>query len=245
MIHPDELRFCVGNDPDPVLRRKALRGLRAMARLGRAAEAVLRDIESKGWSDRRSWWVGGRKGKDWHLPRFRGPVPFPLHEPCTRESVPGYRDIRVELEGPVSDRHGSTPYNAVEVVLSRPVLRWGGRRVAWRRERSVVGKLRITSTGGTLYLSVPERKSRPEQRREEPGAIRILKEVGDRRKALMAANVATWVADDRADGAPPLAVDLRRKLPGWLLEDGMVDLWLDELRRFLSDRKIVSHVMTV
>ncbi len=255
MKKPPAVNFLVDTLSDPLEIGKAIRGLRAVRRLGRLAESVLARLEKDGQFDGRAAWLDREKyGKAFVLRYSR----FPRMPKVNREDVPGYGPIEFRLvkqnvpggwdsgkifldvfiKGAVPEltkyhaskarARGMSPEDAELILGIVPEVT--GRLISGERK---IGAVRLTTNGGTLYPEVTSSKR----------SITLLKNI----PADSVHRVASFISAalcGKAGEIDPVAAVYCRSLRRWLIEDGLAERFLASLRTSVIDFQTVKSVIT-
>jgi hypothetical protein len=233
-------KFSVGNDADPKLVRKAINGLRAMAKLGKIAEKALRDIQEHGYCEDRSYWL--QLNPYSHRRNFKL-TNFPRFKPSDRDSIPGYLDMYLTFGDLKVDSSTFRTYNMINIDLHHPKLEWDDSgKYWWTQSVSTIGKLKILSSGGSIFLTAVHY---PHLSKEKSGALRLFKTLRPYQRDWITRIVSIWIADYRLQGAPTIASQLRHQLPVWLVEDKFIDTWHQQFQQFIANYKSIKYVMNI
>ncbi len=221
--------ICVDQDPDKRQVARALRGLRAMVRLGKLADKVLKDIDERGYSDERAYWFKSARYNEFKKSSF------PRAQEINRGHVPGYDSMELVVGGKVDDKSDSASYESYGVSL-RAYFWTGWEKKKWEKGARDVGIIRVTSSSPSLRAH-----SQRDSYTRNPKRIPILVGIKDSGVRSLANVITECVFKNQSpqdDGA-----QLRRMFPRWLMEDGTAERWLRELRKFTDDKKTVKKVM--
>lgn len=250
---PAKVNFLVDTLSDPLEVNKAMRGLRAVVRLGRLAEGVIARLEKDGKFEGRAAWLDReRYGRAYILKYSR----FPTMPKVTREDVPGYGPVSFRLAKQAmtpdwDDKsivfldvfvQGAVP-ELVEVSRSRVRKRMSfedaelvnslmpeatGRLISGERR---VGAVRLTTSGGTLYPEGTSKRSITLHKNVQPISVN-----------RMSAILPAVLCGDVGESDPRTAVYCR-SLRRWLVEDGLAERFLSDLRESVVNFKVVKDVM--
>lgn len=231
-----------------------MRGLRAVVRLGRLAEGALAKLATDGEFDRRAAWLDREKyGRRYVLRHSR----FPRMPEVSREDMPGYGPIDFHLSR--QKNHGPGPKflnpDYLDVIVTGPVpellLTAEERAKKWRAlnvelppegtgkillGKRKIGALRLTTNGGTLYPEHPSSVSRPR-------SIALLKNQSLDAVRRVASVISSRLFGQVAETHPKVAVCCRN-MQRWLVEDGLAEQFLLDLRKASIDYKTVKSVIT-
>jgi hypothetical protein len=122
-----------------------------------------------------------------------------------------------------------------------------GKRRRFRRHPTEIGQARLKSSNGITFS--PE--SAPNS--GDDTVIRIYKDITSSDNAMEAANrfgqlvaahlIRTTTYFFEMEDIPQWLLDLQREVPGWLIEDGYIQNWFDQILLWAKNLKIVSEVM--
>jgi len=256
-------RYCVGHESDPETVRKAVKGLRMLARLGKRAERALAAME-RGEDFGPVVWLGRpedrlkfRPGHDRRyigdglesfclnragsLTKFRG---------VSREDLPNWEELDVKF-GKLDEEDISK--NTVRFFQ----LRLSGFGLHCRDGKilplplvgpgCVIGDVRLKSDGSLSLSPQYHVWTVPDDSRR---VIRIPSngKVADKTMARIANVVAMAVIRGpyswREEAEyPQELMELRKLIPSWLLEDGMIQCWVDRVRKHAASIRAVADVM--
>lgn len=245
-------RLCIGNESDPEAVRDAVRGLKMMARLGRRAQRALESLERDGEIPERVVWL--KVGDTWSngLERLqvRTSGPWLRHRPVSRDDVPGWSDISMDLGSVEEDTISGSVVKCFQVGLSGTCLWWNreeqevarrGLGSPSRKFSGSIGYVRLKKSGSPTFdpdhghWDVP-----PDDRK----VFRISSDEAVARIAdLAACRLVTPSLMSYDDSYPVLMKDLRREIPKWLVEDGMAQKWRDQICEWASSVRVVAEVM--
>jgi len=207
-------------------------GLRAVRRLGRLADHVLSELETKGHYDQRAPWLApAMYGRHYHVKYSR----FPAIPCLTREVVPGY--------GPLQIVHSYKTFlkkaNGVESECFNVLVRAavpdgsGGFKVSDVK----IGYVRLNSGSFSFYAAHHDGEERSR-------SFRLLKSA--RRGSVLA--MAKAVAEASAGPGfrtEPFAAIYYGCLCEWLVKDGHAEALMEELRDMASSHQTVKTVLTL
>jgi hypothetical protein len=225
-------RFLVDTAQDDREARRAVRGLRAMAKMGRLAASVLAEIEAKGHSQRRAPWLGRARFVPGYSVRYSR---FPAIPPISREAVPGYGRLEVRTPGtPEVVKSGSFEYLCYDVFVRAavPVPETSGFTVAEVK----VGRVKLNVESATFYPL--------KEKGEKAHSVALLKNVKPMSALQAARAIARSVAGGKELRSSPFAAVYLRSLESWLVEDGHAEAFLTELREFSLRHRLVNLVMS-
>jgi hypothetical protein len=252
-------RLCVGNDSDSDKVRKAVRGLKVMARLGKRAQAALDELERDGQCPRGVAWLERYDGSyledGLESLRVRTSAGLFRCRDVTREDLPGWGDLRLEF-GPLDEDerpNGQTfrffpvyfvgrglacdvsddEPGAVKEIVHRP-----------GKFTSEVGQARIKRGGSVTFKPKHAVDDNVVRIYRDPEASEKAKESAERFARAVAdllVSVATYRWEE--DAVPQWLLDLNREVPGWLLEDGYVRRWSEQILVWAKNVRVVSEVM--
>lgn len=227
--------FLVGTSSDPREVRRAIVGLRAMARMGKVAERALAEIGEKGHYSGRAPWI--RKRGSWldlHVSRL------PTRPEMTREGIPGYGRPAVSLDSVHElEKVGGARYPVYAVSATMACYAPDG----WETRKVRIGRLRLNTKLGTFFPSLPslEAGDGVEDRKQKCYSVSLSRDVVP--KVSLMCRVLAENAAGRRLGKDPRCAVFSRRMQSWLEEDGHGASVLEELREFAQRHRAVQHVM--
>ncbi len=222
--------FLVDTASDPREVRKAVRGLRAMSKLGRLAEKALAELAENGHFDSRAPWLSPTTYSKKYLIKYSR---FPSIPSMSREDVPGYGPLRVSVgKQPFSRIYGSVRHNCLDVTVLVATPIPAGQLV----EKEVhVGHVKLNSNNNSFYPSHHDEKARSR-------SIVLLRGVKPYYVRHVAKVLAEAAAGPEFEKEPVPAVYYGR-LSQWLVEDGHAHQFLVDLRNLVDDYETVLDVI--
>lgn len=249
------VNFLVDTVSDPLEVKKAIRGLRAVRRLGLLAERALERLERDGKFDGRAPWLNRETyGRGYVLKYSR----FPSMPEILRSDVPGYGPVRFRLARQPNPGPGPEFLNPdyLDVLVSGAVpelvLTERERASVWRSlnvevppestgtlvpGEKKVGTIRLTSNGGTFY---PESPSPSSSKSRSIALVKNQDAFAIRRVSTIVPMVLCGAV---AESHPRIAVYCRN-LQRWLHEDGHAERFLLDMREAAIKYKTVKQVLT-
>ena len=236
----EEFTFAANNSSDPVEAKKVITSLKRISRLGRHAELILKKLESDGFYDGVGAYIINRgDAKDYNLIIQTGT--FPKIKPITRNDIQGFGDYRLEF-GQLKQR--SSRYNWTNdpdyvpvFLLGQEALMWNGQEVVKLALKHKIGDVRLLKKG----LSFRHKRDRS----YNSSTIKIYTKHnsagGKEAKNSLGINIAEKIIQyNPYDESVPYSLkDLRKMIPRWLDEDGILDKLTDELREYGNVQKIM------
>lgn len=249
-------RVCVGNESDPAEVRKALRGLKMMVRLGHRAQKALDALERDGeyregiaWLERSGQWRGSGL-EDLVVETASGIFPY---QGVSREDLPGWKELQLEFGSLDEDERSGQTFKFFPIHLVGKGLAYDSERdepghvletVLAPRRFSEIGQARLKRNGSVTFSS---------DRSDDDKILKVYRDVTSSDKAWDSAERFAEAVADRLiranacgfeqDRVPQWLLDLRKEVPGWLIEDGMVQDWFEQILLWAKNVRIVSEVM--
>lgn len=255
-------RYCAGHESDPEKVQRVIKGLKVLARLGRRAERALAAMERGesfgpvAWlgrpDDRLSWHSGNRRFLGSGLEGLCLNTAHSL-APChqiSREDIPGWADLSIQFGELDEEIISKNTVRFFQLKLSGMGLHFRDGQISSFRLTGagcVFGDVRLKSDGSLSMLPQYHMWAIPDEARR---VIRIpaggLKadEAARRIADVVAAALIRGPYSSREEECyPQELMDLRKEVPGWLLEDGTVRRWIDQIREHAASVRAVADVM--
>lgn len=222
--------FLVDTKYDARELRRAVRGLRAVQKMGKLAERALAEIVEKGHYDGRAPWLAPPVyGKKYHVRYSR----FPASPTLSRESVPEYGPVRV-VPGYTTweAKYGGMVYDCFDVLV----------RIA---TPSPDGTFLISDVKvGFVKLNVgaPAFNAVHHDEKERSRSITLLKDP----RRIDVVNTAKAIAEAAAGigfRTDPFPAVYYGRLSEWLVEDGHVVSFLAGLRQKAAEHKLARRIL--
>lgn len=211
--------------------RRAIRGLRAVQKMGRLAEHALAELASKGHYDQRAPWMAPPVyGKKFHVKYSR----FPARPTLSRELVPGYGPVQV-VPGYTTWRrkYGGLEYDCFDVLVRISVPSAEG---GFSMSDVKVGFVKI-NVGSPAFNVVHHDKQ------ERSRSITLLK---DPRKTDIVSTARAIAEAAAGEGfrTDPFPAVYYGRLSEWLVEDGHARDFLTELRQKAAGHRLARLIVT-
>ncbi len=211
--------------------RRAIRGLRAVQKMGKLAEHALSEIASKGHYDQRAPWLAPPVyGKKYHVKYSR----FPALPTISRDSIPEYGPVRI-IPGYVTfvQKYGGYEYDCfdVRVRIASP-----GPDGTFAMSDVKVGFVKL-NVGSSAFNAVHH------DEKERSRSVTLLKEPRQA-DVLSTAKVVAEAAAGPGFRTDPLAAVYFGRLSAWLVEDGHALSFLSELRQKALGHKLARRILT-
>lgn len=257
------VRYCVGHESDPDKVEQVVRGLRILARLGRRAERALAAMgrgEEFGpvvWLGRpsqritlsqdhsRTWLGSGLEGLCLNTARSLSPF-----RPTSRDDVPGWANLSVEFGKLDEEIISKSTVRFFQLRLSGTGVHFRDGRVSPFRLSSPgndLGEVRLKRDGSLTLSPQYHAWAVPEEMRKViripaggPGLDRAARRLADVAATALVRGPYSRLDED---SYPRELVDLRKEVPGWLLEDGSAQRWIAQIREHAASIRAVSDVM--
>jgi hypothetical protein len=229
--------FLVDTVLDPNGKAKVMRGLRAVARLGRLAEKALERLESDGsFPDRAPWLARSKYGRSYQLKYSR----FPTIPVLSREDVPWYGPLSLKTGSVWKKEYGGFMVDCVDVLVRAGVRRGE----TWEPADMKIGYVKLNVSVSTFFPVLPPviNSDGVKIEQKQPLSIPLLK--GQPHWSVKAA--AECVAENVAGSkeATPFQAMLYASLTRWLVEDGHAESLLGEVRKYAISHKVVRRVLS-
>ena len=253
-------RLCVGNESDPAEVRKALHGLRMMARLGCRAQRALDALERDGKFPHAVALLERDEYGGCGLEALRVKAAsgiFPARG-VTRDTLPGWEDLKLEF-GPLDEeeRPNKQTYRFFSVYLVGKGFAYDNQCEENGVVQDIVfgditfgighygpgeiGQARLKQ-GGSVSFSPNDEGKVLKVYRDVTSSDRARDSAGRFAKAVANRLVRTDHHGFERHHVPQWLLDLRRAVPGWLLEDFVQD-WFEQILLWAKNVRIVSEVM--
>jgi hypothetical protein len=223
--------FLVDVNYDPRELRRAVRGLRAVQRMGKLAEHALAELAEKGHYDGRAPWLAPPVyGKKYHVRYSR----FPASPSLSRESVPEYGPVRI-VPGYTTwkQKYGGLEYDCFDVLVRIATPSSDG---AFSMSSVKVGFVKL-NVGSPAFNAVHH------DEKERSRSVTLLKEPR-RADVVNTAKVIAEAAAGKGFRTGPLPAFYYGRLSEWLVEDGHVVSFLAELREKAARHRLVRHILS-
>ncbi len=234
-----ETTFLVDTVLDPDGRAKVLRGLRAVARLGRIAERAMARLEAEGsFPERAPWLARSKYGRSYQLKYSR----FPTIPTLSREDVPWYGPLSMKTGRVWKKEYGSGVfYDCVDVFVRAGSRREDG---LWEPADCKIGYVKLNVSAATFFPTLPPvfDSGGVKVEQKPPHSIPLLKDQHHWHIRSAAECVAENIAGSKE--ATPFQAMLYAYLTKWLVDDGHAERLLSEVRQYSINHKVVRRVMT-
>jgi hypothetical protein len=223
--------FLVDTKYDDRELRRAVRGLRAVQKMGKLAERALAEISRKGHYDGRAPWLAPPVyGKKYHIKYSR----FPASPTLSRESVPEYGPVRV-VPGYTTwkQKYGGFEYDCFDVRVRIAVPVPDG---TFSLSDVKVGfvKLNVGSPAFNAVHFDEKERSRSVPLLRDPRRIHVVN----------TAKVIAEAAAGRGFRTDPFPAVYYGRLSEWLIEDGHVLSFLADIRQRAANHKLARQIIT-